>query len=131
MSAEGMKVAVDKVDAVSSWPTPMCVQEVQGFLGLANFYRRFVKGFMRIAKQLTNLTKKDKDFTWGSKEEAAIRKLKETLTSAPILQVFDKDRPHEVSVDMSNYAVGAMWYNEMMIQSNGCRGVPVSPSLRG
>ena len=65
-----MKVAVDKVDAVSSWPMPMCVQEVQGFLGLANFYRRLVKSFAAIAKPLTDLRRKDKDFTWGTEEEA-------------------------------------------------------------
>ena len=70
VSAEGVKVAVDKVDTASSWPMPTCVLEVQGFLGLANFCRRFIKGFMGIAKPLTGLTKKDKDFTWGSEEEA-------------------------------------------------------------
>ena len=71
VSAEDVKVAVDKVDAVSSWPMPTCVREVQGFLGLANFYRRFMKGFTAIAKPLTNLTRKDKDFNWGTEEEAA------------------------------------------------------------
>ena len=77
-------------------------------MGLANFYRRFVKGFAAIAKPMTDLTKKDRDFTWVTEEEAAFQKLKEALTSAPILQVFDKDKPHEVWVDASDYAVGAM-----------------------
>ena len=66
-----------------------------------------MKGFTAIAKPLTNLTKKGQDFTWGTEEEAAFWKLKETLTSAPILQVFDKDKPHEVWVDASDYAIGA------------------------
>ena len=66
-----------------------------------------MKGFAAIAKPMTNLTKKDRDFTWGPEEEAAFLKLKEALTSAPILQVFDKDKPHEVWVDASDYAVGA------------------------
>ena len=74
---------------------------------MANFYRRFVKGFAAIAKPLTDLTKKDRDFTWSNEEEAAFQKLKEALTSAPILQVFDEDKPHEVWVDASDYAVGA------------------------
>ena len=56
---------------------------------MANFYRRFVKGFAAIAKPMTNLTKKDRDFTWSTEEETAFQKLKEALTSAPILQVFD------------------------------------------
>ena len=76
-------------------------------MGLANFYRRFVKGFAAIAKPITNLTKKDRDFTWSNEEEAAFQKLKEALTSAPILQVFDEDEPHKVWVDASDYAVGA------------------------
>ena len=67
-----------------------------------------MKGFAVIAKRMTNLTRKDKDFTWGTEEEATFWKLKEALTSAPVLQVFDKDKPHEVWVDTSDYAVGAM-----------------------
>ena len=63
VSTEGVKVAVDKINAASSWPTPTCVREVQGFLGLANFYRGFVEGFTVIAKSLTELMRKDKDFT--------------------------------------------------------------------
>ena len=78
-----------------------------GLPGLANFYRRFVKGFAAIAKPMTDLTKKDRDFTWNTEEEAAFQKLKEALTSAPILQVFNEDKPHEVWVDASDYAVGA------------------------
>ena len=66
-----------------------------------------MKGFAALAKPLTNLTRKDKDFTWGTEEEATFNKLKEALTSAPILQVFDKDKPHEVWVDASDYAVSA------------------------
>ena len=66
-----------------------------------------MKGFTAIAKPLTDLTKKDRDFTWSTEEEATFQKLKEALTSAPILQVFDEDKPHEVWVDASDYAVGA------------------------
>ena len=66
-----------------------------------------MKGFTAIAKLMADLTKKDWDFTWNAKEEAAFQKLKEALTSAPILQVFDEDKPHEVWVDASDYAVGA------------------------
>ena len=65
-----------------------------------------MKGFTAIAKPMTDLTKKDRDFTWKAEEETVFQKLKEALTSAPILQVFDKDKPHEVWVDASDYAVG-------------------------
>ena len=80
--------------------------EVQGFLGLVNFYRRFVEGFAGIAKPLTDLTQKDKDFTCRSEEEATFNKLKKALTSAPVLQVFDEDKLREVWVDAFDYAVG-------------------------
>ena len=107
VSAKGVKVVFDKVDAVLSWPMATCVRKVQGFLGLANFYRRFVKGFVAIAKPLTKLRKKDKDFMWGTDKEAIFKMSKEAPTSAPILQVFDKDKLHEVWVNASDYAVGA------------------------
>ena len=76
-------------------------------MGLANFYRRFVKGFAAIAKPLTNLTKKAIEFKWETTEEAAFVSLKKALMMAPILQVFEKEKPHEVWVDVSDYAVGA------------------------
>ena len=66
-----------------------------------------MKGFAAIAYPLTDLMKKDKYFTWGSEEESMFKKLKEALTSAPILQVFNKDKPHEVWVDACDFAVGA------------------------
>ena len=65
-----------------------------------------MKGFTGIAKPMTDLTKKYRDFTWSNEEEATFQKLKEALTSAPILQLFDEDKPHEVWVDASDYAVG-------------------------
>ena len=66
-----------------------------------------MKSYMGIAKPLNNLIKKDKDFSWGSDKQATFNKLKETLTSAPNLQVFDKDKPHKVWVDASDFAVSA------------------------
>ena len=75
-------------------------------MGLANFYRRFVKGFVTIAKPLTDLMKKAMEFKWEAMEEAAFEALKKTLTTAPILQVFDEEKPHKVWVDALDYAVG-------------------------
>ena len=76
-------------------------------MGLANFYRRFVKRFTAIAKLLTDLTKKAIEFKWEAMEEAAFEALKNALTTAPILQVFDEEKPHEVWVDASDYTAGA------------------------
>ena len=85
VSVAGVKVAVDKVDAVALWPTLTCIHEVQGFLGLTKFYRRFVKSFATIAKYLTDLKRKAIKFKWEATEEAYFEALKKALTSTPIL----------------------------------------------
>ena len=77
-------------------------------MGLANFYRRFVKGFAAVAKPLTDLTRKDCKFAWEAEHEAAFRALKKALMEAPVLQVYDEKQPHEVWVDALDYAVGAV-----------------------
>ena len=76
-------------------------------MGLANFNRRFIKGFAAIAKPLTDLTKKAIEFNWEATEEAAFEEMKKALTIAPILQVFNEEKPHEVWVDALDYTVGA------------------------
>ena len=113
ISSEGIKVAHDKIDTVKLWPKPETVQDVQAFLGLANFYRRFIKGFTGIARPLTDLTCKDVPFQWGDDQDAAFKALKNALTEAPILQVYDDELKHEVWVDASDYAVGATLVQEV------------------
>ena len=61
---QGVKVDLEKVKAVSKWKQPTNVTEVHGFLGLAGYYRRFIKGFSKIAKPMTALTWKGKEFKW-------------------------------------------------------------------
>ena len=65
VSSEGIKVTHDKTEAVKSWPKFKTVPDVQAFLGLANFYRRLIKGFAGIARPLTDLTRKDVPFQWS------------------------------------------------------------------
>ena len=105
VSAEGVKVVESKVAAIKDWPTPTCIRDVQAFLGLANFYRCFVRNFASIAHPLTEL--KGVEFTWGGVEAAAFEQLKTALMSAPVLQIFDETKPREVWVDALDYAVGA------------------------
>ena len=75
----------NKTDKVTSWPIPTSKQEVQQFLGLANYYCHFGKNFATIAKPLHRLTEKTASFKWTAKSQAAFDDLKRTLTSAPIL----------------------------------------------
>ncbi|XP_058082469.1 uncharacterized mitochondrial protein AtMg00860-like [Magnolia sinica] len=82
---EGIAVDPAKVEAVSKWDQPTTVTEVRSFLGMAGYYRRFIKEFSRIAGPLTQLTKKNAQFTWDENTKAAFQKLKMRLTSAPVL----------------------------------------------
>lgn len=108
VSSKGVHMVPGKVAAVADWPTPTCVRDVQAFLGLANYYRRFCRGFAAVAKPLTDLTKKGVEFAWTDACAGAFTQLKLLLTEAPVLQIFDPSGRHEVHVDASDYACGAV-----------------------
>jgi hypothetical protein len=78
-----------KIEAIEKWPQPKTVTQVRSFLGLAGFYRRFVKDFGSIAAPLNELTKKDVPFVWGDAQQQAFMILKDKLTHAPLLQLPD------------------------------------------
>jgi IS1 family transposase len=87
MLIRGNHISMDpaKVQAVTDWPTPWNLKDVKGFLGFANFYRRFIEGFARIARPLNNLTKKNVPWSWGQSQQEAFTKLKARFTSSPVL----------------------------------------------
>ena len=97
-----------KVSAVAEWPTPDSRKKVQQFLGFANFYRRFVRGFSAIAAPLHALTSTQVPFRWSPEADKAFRELKHRFTSAPILTLPDPRRQFVVEVDASNDGVGAV-----------------------
>lgn len=108
---DGISVDPSKVEAVKDWPTPANCHDIRCFLGLANYYRRFVKSFSHIASPLTNLLGKKTTFQWTSTEQQAFDKLKDSLTSTPILAAPDFSAPFQittVSADASDYAIGAV-----------------------
>ena len=74
-----------KVKAIMDWQAPTTVREVGGFLGFANFYRRFIKNFSKVAAPLTKFTRKNQCFIWSPVADDAFRRLKEMFVSAPIL----------------------------------------------
>ena len=84
------QVAMDpaKVSAVTEWPTSKNLKDVRGFVGFANFYRRFIKDFSKIARPLHDLTKKDVPFVWGPDQQKAFETLKAAFTSEPILAMW-------------------------------------------
>ncbi|KAI5474168.1 hypothetical protein MNV49_007998, partial [Pseudohyphozyma bogoriensis] len=81
---------------------------VRGFLGFANFYRRFILDYSRLAKPLYDLLKKDVPFIWSPACESAFADLKHRFTTAPILRHFDKDLPTRMETDASDFAIGAI-----------------------
>ena len=87
VTAQGIEVDPAKIEAISSWPSPLTLTQLRSFLGLAGFYRRFVKDFGSIAAPLNELTKKDVPFVWGEAQQDAFMTLKDKLTHAPLLQL--------------------------------------------
>ena len=108
VSAEGVQPSPDKVKAVVEWPIPQSVRDVRGFLGLASFYRRFIKQFSLKARPLTDLTCEKHVWQWTTKEEKAFNELKRSLVVAPVLHIPDFDREFVVTTDASLVSVGAI-----------------------
>jgi len=106
----GVRMSKGKVKAVLDWGTPRSLTEVQSFLGFANFYRRFIQDYSRIARPLTELTKKEagQEWKWNPEAEAAFQGLKRRFTSAPILAHFDATKPVIIETDASDFAIGAI-----------------------
>ncbi|GKF30808.1 putative reverse transcriptase domain-containing protein, partial [Tanacetum coccineum] len=86
---EGIHVDLAKIESIRDWASPKTLTKIHQFLGLTGYYRRFIKGFSKIAKPMTKLTQKSVKFDWGEKEEAAFQTLKEKLCSVPILALPD------------------------------------------
>ncbi|GJU38798.1 putative reverse transcriptase domain-containing protein [Tanacetum coccineum] len=82
---QGLHVDPAKIEAVKNWTSPTTPTEIRQFLGLAGYYRRFIKDFSKIAKSLTELTQKNKKYIWGEDQESAFQLLKQKLCEAPIL----------------------------------------------
>ena len=101
---EGIKMEKKKVKGVLEWPTPKCVKDVQKFLGLANYYRRFIEGFTTVARPLHDMVKKDKKWEWMERQEEAFKELKKRFTEEPVLAAPDIDKKMRMEVDVSDYA---------------------------
>ena len=108
VSKEGISVDPKKVEAVQNWPRPTTVTEIRSFLGLAGYYRRFVKDFSRIAAPLTKLTQKNVKFVWSEQCEESFQRLKECLTTAPVLALPIVGSGYVVYCDASRVGLGCV-----------------------
>lgn len=107
VSAKGILPDPAKITAIREFPPPRRLRNLRSFLGLANYYRKFVKDFTKITKPLTLLTRKDINFHWTDEQQNAFENLKSALTSSPVLRHFDEKLPIEVHTDASDLGLGA------------------------
>ena len=110
ITPEGIKMDPQKIQAIQDWTTPRNVKDVLSFLGFANFYRRFIHKFGRIAAPLTNLTrtKENPSFDWTAECERAFQELKAAFISAPVLALFKSGSKTRLETDASDYVTSAI-----------------------
>ena len=108
VSAEGISVDPQKIEAIVDWKPPTNVTEVRSFLGLAGCYRKFVEGFSKIATPLTKLTRKEEKFIWSEACQNSFDELKQRLTTAPVLTLPSGSEGFTVYCDASKQGLGCV-----------------------
>ncbi|KAK3525886.1 hypothetical protein QTP70_010942 [Hemibagrus guttatus] len=113
ISRQVVEMDLTKVCAVTEWPNPTTIKELQWFLGFANFYRHFIWNYSSVASPLTSLLLgKPRRLSWSDQAQVAFVKLKDSFTTAPILCHPDPDLPFMVEVDASSSGIGAMLFQQ-------------------
>ncbi|GJY16454.1 putative nucleotidyltransferase, ribonuclease H [Tanacetum coccineum] len=108
VNQNGIHMDPSKIEAVKNWKAPTTPSEIRSFLGLADYYRRFIPNFSKIAKPLTLLTRKNKNYEWGVEQEEAFQTLKDNLCNVPILSLPDGVEDFVVYCDASNQGLGCV-----------------------
>jgi transposase InsO family protein len=106
ISTSGIHVEQNKVRAIRDWPQPRNLKELQQFIGLINYYRRFITGYAKVMQPLFALLKKEAKFEWQGEQEEAFEEVKHRITDAPILVQHDPEKETTIETDASDYAIG-------------------------
>ena len=101
-----------KVKAIQDWEAPTKMTELRSFLGLANYYHRFISGYSAIAAPLTELLKKNRPWLWSEECEEAFEGLKAAVTKEPVLMLPDFTKTFEIHTDASDFAIGGVLMQE-------------------
>ncbi|GKD83073.1 putative reverse transcriptase domain-containing protein [Tanacetum coccineum] len=108
IDSEGIHMDQAKIEPIKDWASPKTPTEIRQFLGLAGYYQRFIKGFLKIAKPMTKLTQKNVKFDWSEKAEVAFQLLKQKLCSTPIFALPERSEKFVVYYDASRKGLGAV-----------------------
>jgi hypothetical protein len=108
VSRDGIRVCPDKVIAVKEFPVPLNVKGLRSFLGLSNFYRRFIKGYSKITSVLTRLLQKNVEYKWTEECQSAFDQLKQELTRAPVLAFADYNLKFILTTDACDSGIGGV-----------------------
>ncbi|GAV80694.1 hypothetical protein CFOL_v3_24154 [Cephalotus follicularis] len=108
VSSEGLSLDPSKIESIVDWPQPRNVTEVRSFLGLAGYYTRFIKGFLKLATPLTQLTQKKSSFVWDDSCVVSFQELKSRLISAPVLALPEGNEGFTVYTDASEMGLGCV-----------------------
>ena len=108
ISSDGISVDEDKIAAIQRWPVPRNVTELRSFLGLAGYYRKFVRDFSKVAVPLTLLLRPENTFDMKNEQLQSFRALKHLLSHTPVLTIPDMNLPFVESTDASKFAIGAV-----------------------
>jgi hypothetical protein len=121
LSAKGIAVDSIKVKDILEWKPPTTIHQVQSFLGLAGYYRRFILDFSKIVKPITGLLKNDTKFDWSSKCNEAFEQLKVLLTTALVLAQPDVEKPFDVYCDASGSGLRCVLMQEGRVKAYASR----------
>ena len=108
---EGVKVHQEKIEAIFDWPSPINLTDLRSFIGLYNYYRKFVKGYSNFTAPLTDLTKKG-TFSWNGEVEQAFKKMKEIMSNFLVLAMPNFTKPFVLECDASREGIGVVLMQE-------------------